>query len=222
VLRHFEEELDELRKCLLEMSGLVELAIYRSVLSLMRRDENQAQQVLENESRINQMQIEIDDRATRLLALEQPVAKDLRFITSAIRINSDLERMGDEAVNIAERSLLLISELPCNAPVDIPHMASVVESMVRKSLDAFVRKDAEMARGILISDDEVDELWDTARRELVCFMQSDPGTIVQSVHLMFIAHCLERIADHATNIAEDVIYLAEGVDVRHHSEVREQ
>ena len=220
--RHFEEELDELRKCLLEMSGLVELAIYRSVLSLMRRDEQQAHQVLENESRINQMQIEIDDKATRMLALEQPVAKDLRFITAAIRINSDLERMGDEAVNIAERSLLVISELPLNAPIDIPHMASLVESMVRKSLDAFVSKDAEMARGILVSDDEVDELWDSARRELVDFMQSDPETIVQSVDLMFIAHSLERIADHATNIAEDVIYLAEGVDVRHHSEVREQ
>ena len=204
------------------MSGLVESGIYRSVLSLVRRDEKQAQQVLENEARINQMQIEIDERATRLLALEQPVAKDLRFITAAIKIDSDLERMGDEAVNIVERSLSLMREPPVTALVDIPYMASVAESMVRKALDSFVKKDADVARAVLVADDEVDELWHTIFQELVSFMQSRPDSVPQGVSLIFVAHNLERIADHATNIAEDVIYLVQGVDVRHHSEAREQ
>ncbi len=203
---------------LLEMSGLVEASIYRSVLALVRGEENQAQQVLDNEKKINQMQVDIDSKATRLLALDQPVAKDLRLIAAALKINNDLERMGDEAVNIAERAVALIHELPVNAPIDIPHMANLVESMVRKALDCFVKKDPEMARAVLVSDDLVDELWDSMLQELVIFMQANPTCVPQCVNLIFVAHNLERIADHATNIAEDVIYLVEGVDVRHHSE----
>ena len=221
-MRHFEEELDGLRRALLEMSGLVESAIYHSVLSLVRGDEKQAQDVLENESRINQMQIEIDDKAVLLLALEQPVAKDLRFITAAIKLNSDLERMGDEAVNIVERSLLLMHEPQVTAAIDIPYMGNLVESMVRKALDSFVKRDADVAREVLVSDDKVDDLWDAISQELVSYMQNHPDSVPQCVHLIFVAHNLERIADHATNIAEDVIYLAEGVDVRHHAETREQ
>jgi phosphate transport system protein len=220
VLSHFEEQIDELRKRRLEMSGLVESAIYRSVQSLVEKDEEQARQVLRNESRINQMEIEIDDMATRLLALEQPVASDLRFITAATKINNDLERMGDLAVNIAERSIALTREPLIKALIDIPHMANLVESMVRKALDAFVKRDTALARSILVSDDAVDGLRDAIYGELISFMQKDPTTVKQAVALLFVARDLERIADHATNIAEDVLFVIEGVDVRHHAEDR--
>src|SRR5437762_7315843 len=145
-MRHFEEQLDQLRRRLLEMSALVEFAIYTSALALAERDEAQARHVLDNESRINNMQIEIDELSTRLLALEQPVARDLRFITAAIKINSDLERMGDLAVNIAERSISLLGRPQIKPLVDVPHMSRTVESMVRKSLDAFVQRDEQLAR----------------------------------------------------------------------------
>ena len=217
-MRHFDQQLDELRKRLLEMSGLVESGIYRSMLSLTEKDEEQAMLALQNESRINQMEIEIDDLATGLLALEQPVAADLRFITAAIKINNDLERMGDHAVNIAERSLNLLHEPLVKPLIDIPHMANLVESMVRKALDAFVRRDADLAREILVSDDAVDLMRDSIYRELITYMEKDPSTIRQSLDLMFVARNLERIADHSTNIAEDVVFLVEGIDVRHHAE----
>jgi phosphate transport system protein len=202
------------------MSGLVESAIYRSVLSLVEKDEAQANLVLQNEARINQMEIEIDDMATRLLALEQPVATDLRFITAAIKINNDLERMGDHAENIAERALSLIHEPSIKLVVDIPRMANLVESMVRKSLDSFVKKDADLARSVIVSDDAVDELRDEIYDELVETMEKDPPTIRHCITLIFVARNLERIADHATNIAEDIVFLVEGVDVRHHAEAR--
>jgi len=219
-MRHFEEQLEALRRRLLEMSALVEAGIYRSVRSLVEKDEGQVSQVLQNEARVNQMEIEIDEMATRLLALQQPMATDLRLITAAIKINNDLERMGDLAVNIAERSLDLIQETLVKPLIDIPHMASVAESMVRKSLDAFVKKDADLARSVLVSDDAVDQLRDDVYRELVTYMEKDPSTIRQCVDLIFVARNLERIADHATNIAEDVVFLVEGVDVRHHAEAR--
>src|SRR5262249_43652240 len=151
-------------------------------------------QVLENESKINQMQVAIDGKATRLLALDQPVAKDLRFIAAALKINNDLERMGDEAVNIAERAVSLIHHVPVNAPIDIPHMANLVEWMVRKFLDCFVKPAPERARAVLVSDDMVDELWDSIMQELVNFMQKNPATVPQCVNLIFVAHNLERIA----------------------------
>jgi len=219
-MRHFEEQLDDLRKRLLAMSGLVESAIYRSILALIEKDEDQANLVLQNESRINQMEIEIDEQATRLLALDQPVAADLRFITATIKINSNLERMGDLAVNIAERALSLMHEPVLNTVIDIPHMANLVESMVRKALDAFVQKDAELARSVLLSDDAVDEMRDLIYRKLVSYMQQDPRSVPQGIDFIFVARNLERVADHATNIAEDVVFLVEGVDVRHHAEVR--
>jgi phosphate transport system protein len=217
-VRRFEEELEELKNKLLEMSGLVESAVYRSVLVLSEKSRDQAQEVLKNERRINQMEIEIDDAATSLLALQQPMATDLRFLTAAIKINSDLERMGDLAVNIVERALSLMEMATVKPLIDIPHMAKLVESMVRKSLDAFVGKDAEMARSVLASDDAVDDLRDTIYQELIHTMQDDPQATPQCVNLMFIARNLERIADHATNIAEDVLFLVHGIDVRHHSE----
>jgi phosphate transport system protein len=219
-LRHFEEELDELRQRLLEMSGLVESAIYRSVHSLVDRDAALAQHVLESESRINQMEIEIDDMAVRLLALEQPVATDLRLITAAIKINNDLERMGDLAVSIAERALSLMHEASINAQIDIPYMAGLVESMVRKALDSFVKRDSDLARSVLFSDDAVDNLRNGIYKEMVRFMEENPKYIHPALSLIFVARNLERIADHATNIAEDVLFLVEGIDVRHHAEAR--
>jgi phosphate transport system protein len=221
MVRHFEEELDQLRNHLLEMSGLVEDSVYRSVQSLMERDEEAAQQVLQNEAKINRMEIQIDELATSLLARVQPMATDLRFITAAIKINNDLERMGDIAVNIVRRTLALLRDPMPKELVDIPHMATLVQSMIRQSLDAFVRKDAELARSILTSDDAIDQLRDTAYEELIALMEQDPTTVRQSINLMFIARALERLADHATNIAEDVLFLVEGVEVRHHAEVRE-
>lgn len=220
-MRRFEIELDELRKSLLEMSGLVETAIHLSVSSLARDSQMDIEQVFEGETRINSMQVDIDDKAVRLLALEQPVAKDLRFIAAVIKINSDLERMGDEAVNIAQRAKALNEALPVNPPVDIPHMSNLVETMVRKALDSFVQRDAAVARSVLTSDDVVDQLWYGISDELLAYMQREPASVPQCVNLMYIAHNLERIADHATNIAEDVIFAVEGVDVRHHTEATE-
>jgi phosphate transport system protein len=220
-VRHFLEELDELQKLLLEMGGRVEFAIRRAVSALADRDEEQAQEVLRNEARINQMEIEIDDLAVRLLARHQPMARDLRFLTAAIKINNDLERMGDLAVNIVERALSLIQHPPIKPLIDIPQMAHLVDSMVRNSLDAFVKRDAQAARGVLLSDDAVDELRDRVCDTLIAFMEKDPATISRALDLIMVARNLERIADHATNIAEDVLFLAQGIDVRHHSEARQ-
>jgi phosphate transport system protein len=164
--------------------------------------------------------IEIDELATRLLALYQPMAKDMRFLTAAIKINGDLERMGDLAVNITERALSLMGEPPVKPLVDIPKMAGLAEAMVRNALDALVKRDSDLARSVLLADDEVDRLRDAVYQELLQFMQAESTTVPRAVDLMFIAHDLERIADHATNISEDVLFLVKGIDVRHHAEVR--
>ena len=218
-MRHFQEALEELQRRLLEMAGLVESAIHNSVLSLTERDEERAQQVLLSEARINQMEIEIDDLATQLLALQQPMAKDLRFLTAAIKINNDLERMGDLAVNIVERALSLLRHPAVKPLIDIPRMARLAESMVRSSLDSFVKRDSELARTVLVSDDAVDDLRDAIYGELVRFMEREPSAISRALDLLFVARNLERIADHATNIAEDVLFLVQGIDVRHHAEL---
>ena len=218
---HFREELEELQSRLLEMGGLVETAIHNSVSALVERDEDKAKEVLWAEALINKKEIEIDDLATRLLALFQPMAKDLRFLTSVIKMNSDLERMGDLAVNITEGALRLMGEPSGRPLVDIPRIAGLAESMVHRSLDAFAKRDAEMARQVLLADDEVDRLRDAVYEELLHFMQEEHTTINRSVSLMFVAQNLERIADHATNIAEDVVFLVKGIDVRHHAETRE-
>jgi phosphate transport system protein len=217
-LRHFIEELEDLQGRLLEMGSLVESAIHHSVMALVERSEEMARQVLRNEDRINHLEVEIDELAVRLLALQQPMAKDLRLLTAAIKINTDLERMGDLAVNIVERALALMHRAPIKPLIDIPQMAHTVESMVRKSLDAFVKREPELARSVLLSDDVVDRLRDSIHNELVSFMQKDPSTIPQALDLILVARHLERIADHATNIAEDTLFLVKGVDVRHHLE----
>lgn len=219
-MRHFRDELDELQKRLLEMAGLVEAAIHGSVTALVNRDEQEAKEVLWKEALINQKDIEIDESATRLLALYQPMARDMRFLTAAIKINGDLERMGDLAVNITERALSLMREPPVKPLVDIPKMANLAEAMVRNALDALVKRDSDLARSVLLADDEVDRLRDAVYQELLTFMQAESTTVPRAVDLMFIAHDLERIADHATNISEDVLFLVKGIDVRHHAEVR--
>ena len=217
---HFREELDELQRRLLEMAGMVESAIHQSITALVERNEQAAKEVLWKEALINQKDLEIDEFATRLLALYQPMARDMRFLTAVIKMNGDLERMGDLAVNITERALSLIKEPPVKPLIDIPRMANLAETMVRNSLDALVKRDEALARSVLLSDDEVDRLRDAAYKELVAFMQGETTTIPRAVDLMFIAHNLERIADHATNIAEDVLFLTKGIDVRHHAEER--
>jgi len=199
------------------MGGQVESAIRRSVRALVDRDPELARQVLRDEARINQMEIEIDNLTTRLFALRQPMAKDLRFLTAAMKINTDLERMGDLAVNIAQRALSLVAQPVVKPLIDIPRMAQLVESMLLRTLDAFVKSDADIATSVLMADDEVDALRDSVYQELVAYMQRDPSTVPAAVDLIFVARNLERIADHATNIAEDVVFLVKGVDVRHHA-----
>jgi phosphate transport system protein len=217
-LRHFEQELEKLKAKLLEMSALVESAVYWSVQGVVEKNENLADQVLKNEGRINQLEIEIDDMAISLLALQQPVAADLRLITVAIKINNDLERMGDLAVNIAQRAIALMDEPVVQPMIDIPHIAALVQGMVRKALDAFVARDAELAHSVLASDDAVDNLRTAFFHELISFMQREPTHIPQALNLLSIVRNLERIADHSTNIAEDVLFYVKGVDVRHHAE----
>ncbi len=215
-MRHFSVELEELNQALLQMGGLVEQSIRRAVQSVVEREKEVAKQVMRDEERINQMQLEIDAESTRLLALNQPVARDLRLLTAILKINTDLERMGDLAVNIAERSISLANRPRLKALVDIPKMASLTESMLLKSLDAFVKGDPELATSVLLADNEVDSLRDAVYTELVALMQREPQVVPGAVDLMFVARNLERIADHSTNIAEDVIFLVRGEDVRHH------
>jgi phosphate transport system protein len=217
-LRHFDQELEQLKSKLLAMSALVESAVYRSITAVVQKDRKLAEEVLQNESRVNQMELEIDDQAISLLALQQPMAGDLRLITSALKINNDLERMGDLAVNIAQRAIALMEEPMVQPMIDIPHIGGLVQSMVRKSLDAFVARDAELAHSVLASDDAVDNLRTAFFHELISFMQREPTHIPQALNLLSIVRNLERIADHSTNIAEDVLYYVKGIDVRHHSE----
>lgn len=216
--RHFQTELAALRNQLLRMGGVVEERVRRAVQSLVERREDDARQVIATDGEVNQLQIEIDDRCLRLLATQAPLAADLRLVTSAMKINADLERVGDLAVNIAENALTLIPLPPLKPLIDIPRMAAVAQGMVRDALDAFVRRDAVLAREVLSRDDQVDDLKDQVFRELLTYMMADPGTIQRALALILVSRHLERIADHATNVAEDVIFIAEAKDVRHHAQ----
>jgi phosphate transport system protein len=220
-VRHFVEELEQLKTKLLEMSSLVEAAIQRSISAVIQKDRSAAEEVFRNEARINEIEIEIDEFAINLLALKQPMAADLRLIVAALKINTDLERMGDLSVSIAERAMSLMEEPVIKPMIDIPHIAGLVQSMVRKSLDAFVARDADLARSVLASDDAVDSLRTACYHELVSFMEKDPQNIQQALDLLAITRNLERLADHSTNIAEDVLFLVKGIDVRHHAEARQ-
>jgi phosphate transport system protein len=214
--QHFEAERQALRNQLLTMGALVEDRVHRAIQALVERREEEARRIIETDQEINDLQIDIDDRCLKLLALQTPLAIDLRLITSAMKINADLERVGDQAVNIAENVLQLLPHPPLKPLIDIPRMAEIAERMVRDSLDSFVKGDAGLARDVLRRDDEVDGLKDQLFRELLTYMMADPGTIQRALALLLISRHLERIADHATNIAEDVIFIAEAKDVRHH------
>jgi len=216
--RHFDLELNALNEKLLHMARLVEESVARAVKSLKERNETFAQDVLKTERDVNLLEIEIDELCMRLLALQQPVASDLRFITSAMQIASELERVGDLAVNIAEVSLDLLKLPPLKPLIDIPRMASLAQGMVKDSLNAFVNRDQKLARAVCERDDEVDSLNDQIFRELLTYMMNDPTTIDRAVGLILIGRHLERIADQATNIGEDVIYLVLGKTIKHNIE----
>jgi phosphate transport system protein len=219
---HFQKELEELKQNLLKMAAIVEEAIHNSVQSLVKRDSDLAQKTFEIEDRINKMEITIDEMCLKLLALRQPMAADLRFITSAMKITTDLERMGDQAVNISERAVSLNQEPQIKPYIDIPRMADIAQSMVKDVLDAFVNRDSKLARSVCARDDVVDGLNDQVVRELLTYMVSDAKTITRSVHLMIVARCLERIADHATNIAEDVIFMVDALVIKHHADEKKE
>jgi phosphate transport system protein len=214
-MRPFEEEFKVLNDALQEMGGLVAQSIHRSVLSLVEKNEDYAHQVLRDESRIDQLEIQIDDLVAGIIAREAPVARDMRFVIVAIKINTDLERMGDMAVGIVERSLASLRQPCLEIEVNFTEIANLVESMVLTSLDAFVNRDAALARGILASDDAIDRLRNAITRQMLDLMKRDPATIERALDYILIARRLERIADHATNIAEDVIFMVKGIDVRH-------
>lgn len=218
--RHFEVELQALKERLLNMAALVEERVHQAVRALMERRLEVAEAIAAGDREVNELQIEIDDRCLKLLALQQPMAVDLRLITAAMKINADLERIGDQAVNIAENVVKILPQPPLKPIIDIPRMAQITEGMTRDCLDAFVRKDVGLARSVLKRDDEVDALKDQVFRVLLTYMMADPGTIERALALILISRNLERIADHATNIAEDVIFLVEAKDVRHHHETQ--
>jgi len=219
---HFRKELQDLKESLLKMAALVEGAISDAVQSLVKRDSDLAKKTFEGEDRINHLEIEIEDLCLKLLALRQPMAADLRFITSAMKIITDLERMGDQAVNIAERAISLNQEPQLKPYIDIPKMAEITQSMVKDVLDAFVNRNSKLARSVWERDDLMDSLKDQVFRELLTYMISDPKTITRAVHLMIVSRCLERIADHATNIAEDVIFMVDALVIKHHADTKEE
>jgi phosphate transport system protein len=213
--RHFEHELDELKQRLLWMAGLAERAVHQSVQAVLDIDRSLAEAVLSEENTINEMQIEIDERVLRLLALQQPMAIDLRFILAVSRINSDLERIGDQAVNIAQSAMRILRHPQVKPYIDLPRMSELVEIMVRDSLNALVRNDQELARSVLTRDDQVDQFRDQMFRELLTYMMENSKLVFPAFELILVTKNLERIGDHATNIAEDVIYIVAGRDVRH-------
>ncbi len=215
--RHFRLELDELKQRLLWMGGLAERAVHQSVRSLVELNDDLAGKVLEEEPAINEMEIEIDERVMRLLALYQLVALDLRFVLAVTRINAELERIGDQAVNIAQSAQRMLRHPRVNPLIDVPRMSELAERMVRDSLDAFVQSDVELAKTVLSRDDAADCMRDQMFHELLAYMMENPSVILPTFQLVLGVKDLERIGDHATNIAEDVIYMVAGRDVRHHA-----
>ncbi len=213
--RHFVQDLEELKERLLWMGGLAERAVHKATQSVFEADAARANEVLNEENAINELQIEVDDRVVQLLALHQLMATDLRFVLAVSRINNDLERIGDQAVNMAQSALRIMRHPRVKPYVDLPRMSELAEGMVRDSLNAVVRKDVELARSVLVRDDQVDQLRDQIFRELLTYMMGDSSVVFPAFELILVAKNLERIGDHATNIAEDVIYMVAGSDVRH-------
>jgi len=213
--RHFHEELDGLKQTLLAMGALVEDQIRLTMRALVERDDALAESVIERDREVNAYDVEVDEKCVELLALHQPAAGDLRFLTTAMKIVTDLERIGDQAVNIAQRARELNVEPQLKPYIDLPRMAELAQAMVKESLDAFVARDTALARRVCGEDAAVDALNHQIFRELLTFMMEDPKTIPRAIRLILIARFLERVADHATNIAEMVIFMVDSKMVRH-------
>ncbi len=213
--RAYEEQLGQLRTAVLEMGGLVEEQIGQAVRALIQRDEALARATIERDHTVNRFDVEIDDLSLKLLALRQPAARDLRLITTALKITTDLERIGDMATHIAERAIELAGELPIKPYIDIPRMADVARDMLHRSLDAFVREDTELALSVCLADDTIDQLHEQLFRELLSYMVENPATVSRAMRLLFVSKYLERVGDHATNIAEMVIFMVKGRSIRH-------
>jgi phosphate transport system protein len=217
--RHFDEELKELHKNILKLAVLAQEAIHKSVEALKNRDRAQAQEVINSDTKIDQLELDIDERCIDLIARHQPMAGDLRFITTGMRINSELERIADLAVDISQRVLELIDKPLLKPLIDIPKLSNIAQEMVRNAIEAFINKDMELAKKVLLSDTEADKLRNLVQSELIDdYMVKDASSAPRAVPLLLVARHLERICDHATNIAEDVIYMAEGKVVKHHPE----
>jgi phosphate transport system protein len=215
--RHFAEELDELKQRLLVMGGLAEERLRTAVHALVERDGDLMAEVIRGDEAVNSLHLEIDDRCFKLLALHQPMAVDLRTIVAAFKINTDLERVGDLAVNVAEAAERYVTHAPVKPLIDLPRMAEMARQMLHAALDAFVSKDAEAAQRVLTQDDVLDGLKNQIFRELLTYMLGDPRKIEPAIDLILVSRHLERVGDHATNIAEDVIFMVEARDVRHHA-----
>ena len=213
---HFREELEALQGRLLEMGGLAEERVRAALHGLVQRDPAAIDKVLSGDEPVNQLHIEVDNRCFRLLALHQPMATDLRAIVAAVKINTDLERVGDLAVNIAEASKRYIGHAPVKQLIDIPQMGDIAQAMLRDALDAYVKRDSELATKVLNEDDRLDSLKAQVFRDLLTHMLQNQGTVEPSLDLILVSRHLERIGDHATNIAEDVIFMVSALDVRHH------
>lgn len=218
--RQFDEQLDSLKQQLLRMATIAETMIDLSIRSLVDRDLSLLEKINAFEAELNSLQIAVDETAMALMATQQPVAIDLRFIFAATRINSECERIGDLAINIMDNVQTLVEQPELKPLIDIPRMAEIARKMVTDALDAFVKEDPMLAQGVLLTDDQVDNLRDQVMRELLTYMLADPRTIERAMALVFVARHIERIADHATNIAEDVIYMIQAKDVRHYKQRR--
>ncbi|HKQ58639.1 MAG TPA: phosphate signaling complex protein PhoU [Candidatus Eisenbacteria bacterium] len=216
--RHFDQELEALKNQLLLMGGRTEAIVQKSVESLKRRDARLALEIFDDDRAIDRLEIDIEERCVGLLALRQPLAADLRLITASLKISNDLERMGDHAVNIAACAQRLVEAPPLKPLVDIPRMADLAAGMLRDALDAFVRRDADTARRLCRRDDQVDDINRQLFRELITFMIEDTGTITRAMDLILVARNLERVADLATNIAEEVVFIAEARIIKHHAD----
>jgi len=216
--RHFDEELGNLRKELLRMAAMAQEAIFNSIEALKSRDKSRAQEVIDTDDKIDRLELEVDEKCIDLIARHQPMAGDLRFITTGMKINSELERIADLAVDISQRALELIEKPILKPLIDIPKLSVVAQNMVRDAIDAFVKRDVSLAKQVMSADSEADRLRNLVQDELINdYMAKDISTASRAVPLLLIARHLERICDHATNIAEDIIYMVEGKVVKHHT-----
>jgi len=213
--RLYENQLSNLRSTILEMGGLVEDQIAQAIKALIERDKTRAHATIARDHTVNRLDVEIDDLCIKLLALHQPAARDLRLITTALKITVDLERIGDLAEHVAERAIELADELPIKPYIDIPRMAELARDMLHRSLDAFVREDVDLALSVCTADDSIDNLHEQLFRELLSFIVENPETTSRAMRLLFVSKCLERVGDHCTNIAEMVIFMVKGRSIRH-------